>query len=363
MAQIQNDTGVADWLPAFEKGLNIVEDLLASHTPIDKFQSLNLGISIGGGRMFHLEWQLTQRATAAFERGSRIWEKLVAARPSSIGFRRDLALSYAVVGHLKFRAAFQNGADRSTLLSEALACYVRAREIEKVLASDQPTNPHNRQTLADMYNNTANVYITQKKYRDAIAACREAEALSQALIRENPGAPYYRLTLAWTYQDLTQSYSGLTNVRSAVDAIRKEIALRETMAADFPSVPAYKANVQQSYSSVVYQVRSVLPQLTILPTSFLLVFDLYAEVKEKQNAALSANPARDEPNSAPGQGSGSSPDFSFPSPTSHLDAEELAVLKSLYDKASETKRLELLKTVADRAEECKRPRKKDVSPG
>jgi hypothetical protein len=109
----------------------------------------------------------------------------------------------------------------------------------------------------------------------------------------------------------------MRNVRGAVEAKRQELAIREKMVADFPTVTTYKTDLNVAFSDALTLVRSVLPQLISLRPNFLLVFDLYAELKDKQNALRSG-----ENRNTGLEGAAAAPtDVSFPSANAHLDAE------------------------------------------
>ena len=121
MSQIQYFTGAGDWLSESEKGYDIVERLLAGKTPIEKFKSLEAGVTDVAGRPPQQGFTAQpSRALKIFQRGARLWEQLVAARPSSIGFRNDLATTLLIIGHLKVAIGGAMGDGGSSLLDEGL---------------------------------------------------------------------------------------------------------------------------------------------------------------------------------------------------------------------------------------------------
>jgi serine/threonine protein kinase/tetratricopeptide (TPR) repeat protein len=345
MTQIQNTTGGGNWLATFEKGLEIVERLIASKTPIEKLKSLDSGIAEIAGQGFWLDPASYARAVNVVERAVRAWEKLVAARPSSVGFRNDLATMYNVLGVLKGRGGSH---------AEYLALHSRAREIWKTLAAEHPETPRFRGALAKQNINVASSHLSQQNYAAALAALRDAETLSKALASEHPNVPRYRQELADAYHYMVMAYLQMRHTSDAAGAIRNLLGVREKLVADFPTVTAYKTDLSNAYANQLSLVGTVLPRLVSLRTSFLTVFDLYTELKEKQNALESRQshggqlqPAVTVAASAPGGGS-------FPSLNRHLSNAAFLPLKHLLEKTPKGLRAQLIDTYAERAKSGQR---------
>jgi tetratricopeptide (TPR) repeat protein len=354
MGVIENDNGSSNWLPEIQRGLEITERLIALKTPIEKFKSFDAGIARpGAGTVFKMDAQLMRQlpeATKTLERMVRVWEKLVSLHPHSIGMRTDLATQSHVLGHLKSYAGLMDSKSRPQSMREALASYSRSLEIGRALVREYPANPRFRGNLPDEYISIGTVYFHQGNYSEAQAALREAVALSQTLVREYPQVPRYRVDLATGYRNLMGLYGSMKNVRGAVDALRQELAVREKLLADFPTVTAYKMDLNQTYRNAVAMSHLAMSQLLSFRTSFFLVLDLYAEVKEKQND-LTPPGSRGRRVSIVAFASLAG----FPTANRYLDSNVLARLKQLFDKSPNDVRVQLIDTCLERGKDAKRP--------
>jgi eukaryotic-like serine/threonine-protein kinase len=357
MAIIENNTGSDNWLPEFQRGLEITERLVALKTPVDKLKGFDAGVAGDMvGRTLKADLQSLAQFRKMLERAVELWERLHALKPRSVGIQNDLAALRSVLATLTLYAASVS-VDvpmKQRLASEALTSHTRARDLWKSLAVEFPGNPRFRADLALQYDHIGNDQMYRSCFSESLAALREADTLGHALVRDFPEVSHYQVDLAANYRNLQTLYVLTKNVRRAIEAVREEMALREKLVADFPTVRAYKTDLSDAYQGRLTLVSAVLPQLISLRTSFLSVFDLYAELKEKQNA-LESGPSHGglfQPavtvSASPGGGR-------FPAINRHLGNGGFLPLKHLLDKTPKGLRAQLIDTYVERAKSGQRP--------
>jgi tetratricopeptide (TPR) repeat protein len=294
---------------------------------------------------------------------------LVAARPTSIGFRNDLATVLNIVGHLKAREAelAQSRGDlvaAEALVARALVSHTRALSLRKAVANEHPENHHLQGALISQTGNVGGMYFARNEFPEAIRHYREATKLSEDLVREHPEIARYQEDATGLYENLARVYAATGTVRDTVDALRQSLIVREKMIDSFPAVPAYKISLQDSCSRTLTYMASGWTRLSLGGwryeppllrrsvtdlTGFLTAFDLYSEIKEKQGGLVNPRGNSFQPESIqtdPGQ---QNPSNAFPAATAHLDAAGMAALQSLFDKTPQANRVELIETVANRA--------------
>ena len=133
LSSIIHDTGRDDWLPYFEKGLDILERLDLEQAPFGEFASWRRGVN--NSRAPQLLTAEPDRVWQAAQRGIAIWETLARRHPNASGFRSDLAELYAMAGMAQYRRK-QPEAARAALQ--------RARDLRRQLADEHPGETRHR---------------------------------------------------------------------------------------------------------------------------------------------------------------------------------------------------------------------------
>jgi tetratricopeptide (TPR) repeat protein len=362
MAQIQHQTGSADWLPAAEKGADILTRLVAANTPVDKLKSLDAGIAKFAGDTLNVDPASVPRVRAAFERLASAYEQLVAARPASIGFRNDLSLDLTVLGHLNRYEAFiafqaKDSLRAALMLSKALAFYSRALGLLQALSKEHPEIPQLRAETAIAYGNAGTVYADMKKYREATDRFRTAVDIGEELITAHPDVPSFQFDGATRYVFLADCYVNSGNIRESFKPLRRSIAIREKMVERFPLVRTYADALGSAYDNAAgYLNRS----LAAKPDEqvFLAAFELYAEVKEKKEARRVK--ALHEP-AAPGDRLTPPPippGATYPVAPSCLDGVAIGPLSTMFFRAPKPVRDALLEGISRRARTAGTPGRK-----
>ncbi|HEX4069937.1 MAG TPA: protein kinase, partial [Planctomycetaceae bacterium] len=363
MSQIEFLTRSADWLTESEKGLAILERLLAKKVPIETFKSFDAGIiDVSGLNLVLSSAGSDPRLISVFERGVRAWGALVARQPSSPGFRSDLATMHYVLGNVKYgqaqlakfnQSVNQRGIDGTSvdsLLREALASKTKARDLWQQLSNERPNQPRFRAALASAEADIGGLYLFQQKHSQALKAYLNSYGLDESLTRDFPEVPAYRMQLANVDSALTLFYVTTGDVRKAADFMRRESALRAKMVADFPTVPAYKMSLEQTQRSNISFLCVFFSQIPARPKELLVVFDLYAEIVDEQIIARRTAGGGGNLESGEDQSSLES-DPAFPTPTPYFGARAIRNFGSSFRSMSAGAQEEMLGLLRKRANE------------
>jgi serine/threonine-protein kinase len=364
MAQIQNTTGSGDWLPTLEKGTEILERLVSTGTPVDKLKSFDSGVTDVTGQLFNLDPSQMPRARTVLERLARTMEKMATALATSVGARNDLATVLNLLGHVREAdaAVLIGRGDRlaaDQALSEAAALQTRALELRQALAKEHPENARLRGALVVQTTNVGRVRMRQRRLSDAVRYHREATKLGAQLNHEYPDNPRFYEDTAQAYEHMVAVQTARRNTPEALDAMRHWIAIREKLAARFPTVSAYKETLTDCYARAFafmrggwewfgWRLEPLLSGAGVEGQRFLLAFEQYAELKEKQDALLDKLGRKvTVENAQPVPRSSVSKD-SFPV-TAHLDEVGIRALRARYDNSTTAERAELVAAIAAHA--------------
>ena len=182
------DTG-EDWLPAFQKGVAIVEDRLAKGADVLGFQGLQRGIFwMNTGVGFHV--RQPDECLRAFEKTRNVWEELIRANPTAPGLRNDLALFYLVIGMLQEGRLV--GIGRESRPAEAVPALQRSCDLLQQLIQTTPSVPYYRAMLAISLGNLGMSYAFLGQFPQAEKAGRDALETAQKLIAEFPTVAGWR---------------------------------------------------------------------------------------------------------------------------------------------------------------------------
>jgi hypothetical protein len=295
-------------------------------------------------------------------------EKLVAALPSSVGIRNDLATVLSVFGSLKQAdAELLNRSGEflaaSRAVSESVAIQTRALELRQALAIEHPGNARFRGAVVVQTTNVGRAKIGQRELVDAVRCIRAAVELGEQLSREFPDNPRFYEDTAHAYLHLVVAQTAKRQIPDAVDAMRHWIAVRESLAARFPTVPAYQQALASCYSQALlfmqggwewlgWRLEPLLSGADSEEQYFFLAFEQYAEVKEKQDSLLDKLGRKVELGNALAVAQQPLSRNSFPA-TTHLGVAGVGALEARFHNSSSAKRAELVATIAARAKDDK----------
>ncbi len=341
MANIQNVTGAGEWLPTFDKGVEIIERLINAKTPIEKFKSLNAGVADVSSRHSQIDPGLLSAARQTFERAVRVWGKLVEASPTSEGFRHDWAYLSDVLTTIKL-----NQSSDPKVLPDVLAASLRCREIWQKLAAEHPEKPHYRAAVVLEDCALAAIYIRQTDPSAATIALRRAEALAQSLVNDFPAVPHFRDHLA-RFNYRWNLYYVAKNVPAEADAMRKWMAVLGKLVADFPTVPAYRTTLEGAQKQCRTMASLYVYSDQPVHTKDLLAFlDLHADIAASHPTQ---QPAVNRLRAGGTQGFDNAP-VGFPAATPYLEWGGLELIKKGLDKLEEPDRRQLMAQLSVRAE-------------
>ncbi len=236
LASIIHDMGRKDWLPYFEKGLDILERLDLEQAPFWEFLSWRRGVN--NSRAPQLLTAEPDRVWQAAQRGIAIWETLARRNPNVSGFRADLAELYVMAGMAQYWRMQPD---------EARAAMQRACDLRRQLADEHLGETRHRYALAEsqiaagmVENYAGNAPAAQRLIEDG---CE----LLEALIRENPRATRIEMNLAWAYQQLAAVHVSSGRPTAALPQFNRGLQIQERLAHEYPTVPDFLTTCSESY--------------------------------------------------------------------------------------------------------------------
>jgi tetratricopeptide (TPR) repeat protein len=223
-----------DWLPAFQKCVALVEELLREGTEAATLLGLRDGIyRVRTATTLHC--RRPDEAIRTLLKASMLWQELTRQDPTAPGFRNDLAVFYQVIGFMLEYAG---------LLAESLDSYEKACALWRPLACEHPRVAHYQATLASGLTGMSQSLTLRGRVAEAEAVCREALAIEQQLLVEHPEAPGWRDLLsgytAWQFGSVLE-HAG--KAKEAEEAYRQMLAGQESLRRDYPAVPRYRTGV------------------------------------------------------------------------------------------------------------------------
>ena len=236
LSSIVHDMGGDDWLPHFEKGLEVLEQLDVEQAPFWEFPSWRRGVN--NSRSPHLLTAQPERAWKAARRGIAIWKELAERHPQVAGFRTDLAALYSMAGMAQYARRNKK---------EMLAALNRAHQLRQQLADEHPGEVRHRYALGE---SLIAVGMAQNDAGDAPAAQQSIQAgctILEELSRENPRATRIEMNLAWAYQQLAAVHVAAGRAGAALAQFNKGLRIQEGLARDYPAVPEFRLTCAQSY--------------------------------------------------------------------------------------------------------------------
>jgi serine/threonine protein kinase len=234
IAQLMHDLGPQeDWLPVFQKGVAVMEDLLPRAPDVSNVESFQTGIRwINTGVGFHV--RRPDEALPTIEKARTIWEELVRRNPTVPGLRNDLAAFYVVLGILQ--------ANEQPAVAER--CHQRACDLWRELVRTNPQVPHYRSALAIGLGNLGMARALLGKVSQGEEACRQALATAQQLVADFPGTPAWRdLLTSLTLAHLGMVLEHAGRLEEVLEVSRQCLAGQESLMREYPTVARYRKEV------------------------------------------------------------------------------------------------------------------------
>jgi tetratricopeptide (TPR) repeat protein len=229
IANITHALGSEDWLPPFQKGVAILEDLLRTRPDVTTLRSLQAGIYRPLGAIVTV--RRPAETLRAFEKARALWEQLVGEHPTVAGFRSDLAAWHATLGFLH---------SLNEQPEEAARCCQRACDLREELMAANPGVPRYPAALVLSLHELAKQRTKLGQLAQAEAASRRALGLAKKLVRAYPQMPAYQEILAQVYNKLGQGWGHARRLEDMEQARREALAGCDRLAQAFPTVARYR---------------------------------------------------------------------------------------------------------------------------
>jgi serine/threonine protein kinase/tetratricopeptide (TPR) repeat protein len=223
-----------DWLPAYEKGIAVAEDLLSRKPDLASLQSLQAGVfRLSASGYFHA--RDPDAALRSYEKARSLWEELVREHPTVTGFQNDLAATHLAIGILHYFAQRH---------SEAVRSFEKSRALWRQLVRANPDVPPYRAALALCETNLSIELAVLGEAPRARDLSREAVATAKSLVADFPGVPALQAFVS----GLVDAASGLVfeqtgRPQEAEAAYRQMLAGQEALLRDYPLAARYQNGV------------------------------------------------------------------------------------------------------------------------
>jgi serine/threonine protein kinase len=227
-----------DWLPPFEKGVAVMEDLLHRQPDLAALQSLQAGFRwINTENTFHI--RRPDDALRAFVKARTLWEGLVRAHPTVPGFQSDLAAFHLVIAVLHELAGQP---------AEAVRSYQEACGLWRRLIQANPGVAHFRPALAIGQTNLGHQLAVLGRLPQAEESCRAGLETARRLVADFPGVRAYQELLTGYVEErfgFLLEHAG--RLREAEAAYRRVLAGQESLMRDHPTVDRYRKGMFRAW--------------------------------------------------------------------------------------------------------------------
>jgi serine/threonine protein kinase/tetratricopeptide (TPR) repeat protein len=220
-----------DWLPAFQQGVALLENLLCSKADASALQRLQTWTfrPHSGSGYYHEP----DEVLPVFQKARTLYQELVHDHPTVPGFQHALAFCHGTIAKLQ-----QDTGE----LEEALRSCEAAHALRQRLVEENAGVPEYRAVLAGTLVQRSNILANLGRVAEATATCREAVRIAEKLVTEFATVPAWRDQLTG---GIYQCYGGLLEqadrLQEAEEAYRKMLAGQEALMQDYPTVPRYRA--------------------------------------------------------------------------------------------------------------------------
>jgi eukaryotic-like serine/threonine-protein kinase len=235
IAVVINQSGSReDWLPAFQKAVSQMEDLMEQRPDIETMRSLRSGIYRVNTSSFPRFSDLDE-ALSTFERGCNVWERLVREHPTVPGFQNDLALAH----FMRALLLFQKGRP-----AEALGAHERSIALRQELVQTHPGRPDYRAALAVSQDAVGRALVTLGRHGEAEQAGEQAIELVTKLVADFPDVPAWQDLLSGRlYMRRGIRFEHAGRLEEATQDYRQSLAGQEALLRDYPTMGRYRSGV------------------------------------------------------------------------------------------------------------------------
>ncbi|MEX2113196.1 MAG: protein kinase [Pirellulales bacterium] len=235
LSQVAHDLG-GDWLPFYEAGVTILEQLASHGAEFTEFRSWREGVN--ASRAGWLNTDRPEQVLPLTERGISIWRRLAEKHPTVQGFRSDLA------NLLQLRGMIHLGEKR---VQSALDDFKESRTLRESLVEENPEMDKFRYGLAESYTMIGIVHLQQDALDEALRCTTRARNLFDELSRGKASATRLAGLQAALLQWIAAIRLRQGRPLEALADFRGSILLQERLAREYPYVPRFQTDLAASY--------------------------------------------------------------------------------------------------------------------
>jgi serine/threonine protein kinase len=227
-----------EWVPEFEKGLEIITTLLDKGATRQELVPLGIGLYTSRDQALLHSPTDPRAAVQVFQRAAKTWSTLASRHPDVAGFQNDLAGIYHVVAQLEF--------DEGHGLNAASA-FFRAGKLLEDLVAKFPRDADYRVSLA-VHLNAQGMYLQSSgQTAAAIKTLQRAIDFLEKVNEECPGRCYYKHWLCDAQKDLATVQLNSGHPEEAESTNRKSVAGFEELVSKYPRAVTFRVGL--AYSS------------------------------------------------------------------------------------------------------------------
>jgi eukaryotic-like serine/threonine-protein kinase len=212
---VMRDGGAADSLAALARAREVFEAAVAAR-PSDLEARADLAEALS----YLASMGPPAEALEASRRACAAWEALLVLDPGSVPFRHGHAAS------LGAHAMYLQNAGRP---AESLTAYARARDLDEALVREHPTDPRLGHELVRTLGNMAIELLATGRRGEAMAAFERAREVIAAMAAANPTLLSFQGDLAWIEGGLAAALTEAGRDDEALEALDRARAAREAL--------------------------------------------------------------------------------------------------------------------------------------
>ena len=218
-----------DWLPACQKGLDVLETVLATRPDVSELGSLRKGVAHFNAVSF---WHVRRPGEAmhTLERARALLEQLVREYPTVDRFRKDLALTHSVIG------VMYEGNNQV----EFSRCYREAANIWQDLIAANPDDAQCWTAQAVTLALLSSSLAVRGQSRESESARQQALAIVERMAAEAPGVPSVKELLAYVVFITAIALEESDRLDESEAAYRRALEAQELLMDQYPRVPRYR---------------------------------------------------------------------------------------------------------------------------
>ena len=180
-------------------------------------------------------------ALKSFRDGLTIRDRLTREDPTNVRRQRDLSVSHDKIGDVL--------ADQGNLAG-ALESYSASLDLADRLAKADPNNARRQRDLSVSYNKVGDVLVAQGKLADALENYRADLAIAERLAKADPNNAGWQRDLSVSYNKVGDVLTAQGSAREALKSYRDGLTIAERLAKADPNNAGWQRDLSVSYNKV-----------------------------------------------------------------------------------------------------------------